>query len=619
MQRLHIDHERWAQLNSLLDAALDLPARDRMAWLDALDPSLAPLKPQLRQLLTRAAREETGDFLGTLPKLDGGETRVHARPELAGQAVGPYRLLRELGSGGMGSVWVAQRSDGLINRPIALKLPHGVWPRAGLAERMAREREILAVLNHPNIARLYDAGVAADGQPYLALEYVEGMPINEFCRERRLDVRRRLRQFLQVANAVAHAHAKLIVHRDLKPANILVTSEGQARLLDFGIAKLIAEGGAPDSALTEMSGRALTVEYASPEQIAGEPITTASDVYSLGVVLYELLTEARPYAPKNRTRRALEDAILTCEPIRPSDAVGDRSLRRALLGDLDVIVMKALKKDPDERFATVNAFAEDVVRYLSGRPVFAQPDSAWYRLRKFTARNRIASVAGAALLTAMVGLAVLAADVVQGALEDQKRINVINGVFASIFHEIDPARGGGLSLTALENILLDAAHQADLALPADDSMRLRIETRLARVQHQLGRTKQAQTRLQRVLRTLERTQRRNTEEYLGPLLVSASFLVDESRWRDAQGAASEALRLAKDVVGPRHPLTAQASYRLGLVYEALGDYPSALRHASEAQALLLSLHKNDPDHWAVIDARALHDRVGRAAHAAHTR
>jgi eukaryotic-like serine/threonine-protein kinase len=615
MQRLHMDQAHWAQLNSLLDAALDLPARERMAWLDALDPNLAPLKPQLRQLLSRAAHEETGDFLSTLPKLDGGEAHSSVRPELAGQAVGPYRLLREIGSGGMGSVWLAQRSDGLINRPIALKLPHGVWPRAGLAERMTREREILAVLNHPNIARLYDAGVAADGQPYLALEYVEGVPINEFCLERRLDVRQRLRKFLQVANAVAHAHAKLIVHRDLKPANILVTAEGQARLLDFGVAKLIAEGGAHDSALTELSGRALTLDYASPEQIAGEPITTASDVYSLGVVLYELLTEARPYAPKNRTRRALEDAILTCEPLRPSDAVRDRSLLRALRGDLDVIVMKALKKNPDERFATVNSFAEDVVRYLSGRPVYAQRDSAWYRFRKFTARNRVASAAGAALLTAIVGLAVLAVDVVQGALADQKRINVINGVFASIFHEIDPARGGGLSLATLENILLDAARQANVALPADDPMRLRIETRLARVQHQLGRTGQARTRLQRVLDTLERTQRRRTEEYLGPLLVSASFAVDERRWREAQVAASEALQLAKEVVGPRHPLTAQASYRLGLVYEALGDYPSALRHASEAQALLLSLHKNAPDHWAVVDARALHDRVARAAQA----
>ena len=391
-------------------------------------------------------------------------------------------------------------------------------------------------------ARLYDAGVTAVGQPYLALEYVEGVPITEFCRRHQLNVKQRLRKFLQVANAVAHAHGKLIVHRDLKPANILVTPEGQVRLLDFGIAKLIDEGGARDSALTEQAGRALTVDYASPEQIAGEPIAMASDVYSLGVIFYELLTERRPYAPSNSTRRALEDAILTIEPRRPSETTDERALQRVLRGDLDVIALRALKKNPDERYATVNAFADDIVRYLSGRPVLAQPDSAWYRCTKFIARNRVASGVGAALLAAVVGITILAADIVHSALADRRRTDIVNGVFASIFHEIDPARGGGVSLQALENILVDAERQAEVRLPADDSMRLRIETRLARVEHHRGKAGIAKERLRHVRDALERAGRRGTEEYLSPLLVSVSFAIEEQRWRDARDRSDRSPR-----------------------------------------------------------------------------
>ena len=235
-----------------------------------------------------------------------------------GDTIGSYRLLRELGSGGMGVVWLAERSDGLVKRPVALKLPHQVWQRAGLAERMAREREILATLTHPNIARLYDAGLTAGHRPFLAIEYVEGHPIDTYCRDHRLDAGARVRLFVQVANAVAYAHAKLVVHRDLKPANILVDADGQVRLLDFGIAKLLDQHQARETALTELSGRPLTLDYASPEQIRGEPLTIGSDVYSLGVVLYELLSGARPYKLKRDSRGALEDAILEADPPLPS-------------------------------------------------------------------------------------------------------------------------------------------------------------------------------------------------------------------------------------------------------------------------------------------------------------
>jgi len=240
-----MDPGGWEELNRLLDEALDLPPGERARWLDALGPEWDPVKPRLRSLLAHAPTIAAEGFLATVPKLEQGALDADdeaAESRDVGSDVGPYRLVRELGHGGMGTVWYAERIDGLVKRPVALKLPRGLWPRAGLFERIARERDILSSLDHPHIARLYDAGVTRDGQPYLALEVVDGLPLDRYVADRRLDVRARLRLFLQVAQAVAHAHSNLIIHRDLKPSNILVTAEGEVKLLDFGIAKLLEEG-----------------------------------------------------------------------------------------------------------------------------------------------------------------------------------------------------------------------------------------------------------------------------------------------------------------------------------------------------------------------------------------
>src|SRR5688572_20544030 len=264
MARLEIDADTWATLSRLLDQALDLPVPERARWIESLAPEHETLKPHLRDLLSRATGD-TVDLLRPIAKVDppptAGARATRAFTPQPGDLVGAYRLIRELAQGGMGVVWLAERSDGLINRPVALKLPRGSWERPALAERMAREREILATLNHPNIARLYDAGLTDDGLPYLALEYVEGRRIDEFCRENDLNLRARLHLFLQVARAVAHAHARLVIHRDLKPSNILVTADGQVRLLDFGIARLLEDGRANPPDLTQASGRVLTPGY----------------------------------------------------------------------------------------------------------------------------------------------------------------------------------------------------------------------------------------------------------------------------------------------------------------------------------------------------------------------
>jgi serine/threonine-protein kinase len=390
----------WSAISALLDQALDLPAAERAMWLDALGAEHARLKDTLRDLLSAAAEAETADFLQTLPHLTAPPVGDVLTDVAAGASIGPYRLISELGAGGMGAVWLAERADGSLKRKVALKLPRLMWGR-GLAERMARERDILASLEHPHIARLYDAGVDQHGRPYLALEYVEGQPIDAYAKAHSLPVADKLRLLLQVASAVAFAHNRLVIHRDLKPSNILVTADGQARLLDFGIAKLMEGDSTKETQLTQIAGRALTLDYASPEQIKGESIGTASDVYSLGVVAYELLTGSKPYRLKRGSAAELEEAIATVDPDRPSKAAQDPLARRQLEGDLDAILGKALAKQQTDRYPTVAAFGEDIERHLRGQPVQARPDLALYRLGKFLRRNRLAASAVAAVFVAI--------------------------------------------------------------------------------------------------------------------------------------------------------------------------------------------------------------------------
>jgi serine/threonine protein kinase/tetratricopeptide (TPR) repeat protein len=403
---MRIDAGQWTRISPLIDEWLDLPPGMRDSWLENLGPEYADILPTLRGLLGAGAKTDAAAMRSDLPTFD---TPLPG-PELAPDAlIGPYRLLRELGKGGMGIVWLAERADGELKRPVALKIPIGLLQYRALGKRFAQERDILAQLTHPNIARLYDAGVSADGHPYLAMEYIEGEPITVYCDRARLTIEQRLRLFTDVLRAVQYAHSQLIIHRDLKPANILVTSTGEVKLLDFGIAKLLVEGEGRETELTRIGGRALTPDYASPEQITGDVVSTASDVYSLGVILYEMLTGQRPYRLKRDSLGSLEEAIIAVDPLPPSRAVKPeaRRLGKALRGDLDTIVLKALRKAPQDRYATVDAFAQDLERYRSGQPVLARDVSTWYRARKFAWRNKVA-VASAAMITAalIIGLGV---------------------------------------------------------------------------------------------------------------------------------------------------------------------------------------------------------------------
>ncbi len=427
-----------SRLSALLDQALDLDGPSREAWLAILPVDDAELAPTLRRLLARQAAKETGDLFERPPSftIPAGVDCI-AAAFYPGDTVGPYRLQRELGHGGMAVVWLATRADGAFQRQVALKLPQVSRMRPDLGERFARERDILAKLEHPNIARFYDAGVSADAVPYLAMEFVEGEPLTQYCDKHALSLSKRLEVFLQILDAMQYAHANLVIHRDLKPSNILVNGNGNVRVLDFGIAKLVDLGDQPEvTALTRGAGRALTMAYASPEQVRGEPLSTASDVYSLGVVLYELLTGSHPYRLPTKSPAQLEAAIVGTEPTHPSQAVKRSDdatelarcrsstparLARELDGDLGSVLRKALAKDIEQRYDGCAALRDDLQRYLHGHPVRAQPESIVYLARKFIGRNRLAVVSVGGVLVAVffgAGLALWQA----GVARDQARL-----------------------------------------------------------------------------------------------------------------------------------------------------------------------------------------------------
>ena len=564
-----MDADAWVRLNRLLDDALDLPAAERARWLSALGPEHNELKPRLLALLAHAPSVQAADFLGTVPSMDVGELDAAEQPIQAGTTIGPYRLLRELGEGGMGTVWLAERCDGIVRRHVALKLPRGGGPRAALAERMARERDILAALTHPHIARLYDAGVTPGGRPYLALECVEGKPLDEYCRDQRLSLRARVGVFLQVAYAVAYAHGKLVVHRDLKPSNILVTSDGQVRLVDFGIAKLLEDGRTRQTALTELGGRPHTPEYASPEQVRGEPLGIASDIYSLAVVLYELLTGTRPYKLPRDSRGALEDAIVQADAVAPSATATDRLLRRGLRGDLDTIVLKALKKTPGERYATVNAFAEDLQRWLEGRPVLARPDSAWYRSSRFVRRNKIAVGAAAAVVVSLAVFAGVSAWQAR-VLAEQRRVaqadrdtsEQVVRVLIDLFETTNPSVRPDGDRMPVGDFLSGAEARSLERLRETPTVRARLQQVFGLIHKSRGQYNAAREALGEALAEQRRLRGPDHPEALESLQALGEVARFAGDSQQARALLEESLELHRRVYGERHERTARVLHAL---------------------------------------------------------
>jgi serine/threonine protein kinase len=487
--------ERWQEISPYLDYAFSLSEEARRAWLK----SLAEEKPEAARLLRELLEEHRA--LAEDRFLEGGSgpiaNEASMAGQMAGQTIGPYTVISPIGRGGMGSVWLAERSDGRFERRVAIKLLNFSVATGG-AERFKREGRILGQLAHPHIAELIDAGVTAKGEPYLVLEHVEGEHIDEYCDNHRLAISSRVRLLIDVAAAVALAHANLIVHRDIKPSNVLVRKDGEAKLLDFGIAKLLADDSTSGAAtqLTLEAGGALTPQFAAPEQITGEAITTATDVYSLGVLSYFLLTGKHPAGANAHSAAELVNAITGTEPLRPSATVtnSDRAtaekrsttpdrLRRQLSGDLDTILRKALKKEPLERYRSVVTFADDLRRYLEREPISARPDSFTYRARKFVLRNKLGVALAASALFA-AGTAIITIE--REARRAEYRFQQVQRLAHTVLFDLNPQIENLAGATPARELLVKTSleYLDSLAAEARGDVSLQIE--LANAYEKIG-------------------------------------------------------------------------------------------------------------------------------------
>jgi len=591
------DPAELAVLSRLLDDALDLVPEERATWIESLPGGVDNLKPTLRRLLLGAGAQETADVLRIERQVQaavaGAASLADSLSLKPGSAVGPYELVRELGRGGMGTVWLARRTEGLMNRLVALKLPHAGFFHAELVERIARERDILESLTHPNIARLYDAGVTNTGQPYLALEYVEGAPLTEYCDRHSLPVRARIELFIQVLAAIQYAHSNLVIHRDIKPANILVTARGVAMVLDFGIAKLLIEGSTAETAHTQFGGRVLTPDYASPEQISGKAINTASDVYSLGVLFSELLCGSRPYYLKRDSRGALEDAIVEAEALAPSRnlkpelallrSVSVKALSRELRGDLDNIVLKALRKDPKDRYASVEQFAQDIVRYTSGQAVLAHPGSARYRAGKFLRRHKLAMASASAVVLALTAGVAAALWQAHAARLEADRAEQVKNFALSLIESADTEHGAGVETTAV-----DLLQQARLRVESELGDRPAIAAELmSAIGYGLlgqGRPEDAAALLEKSIALSIQVNGREDVRTVAIQVMYGEALAD-------LGKTAEAIAILKPAIATAHRLHAAQDEAdgwrwLSMAQVADGNFDDAIASAKTAVALL---------------------------------
>jgi len=487
------DPAKWPRLAAIVDQALALESIERSAFLNRACAGDAILRAEAERLLAGQAlaflefpaAQLADALIATLPPL--------AEDSLLGSVIGPYRVLRQLARGGMGAVYLGERADGQFRQEVALKLIKRGMDSEEIHRRFLSERQILAGLSHPCIARLLDGGVTAEGQPWFAMEYVDGAPITVHCEQRRLDPTDRLRLFEDVCRAVRYAHQNLVVHRDLKPSNILVTADGQVKLLDFGIAKLLHEG--PDAeTLTRAGSRVMTPEYAAPEQVWGEPVTTATDVYALGAVLYELLTGSPAHRFERATASEVERVVCVVVPEPPSAAVARHAdlplaerdrLRRTLQGDVDVIVLKALQKDSSRRYPSADAFLGDLERHRTGLPVQARPDTRFYRAGKFVRRHRAGVGAAMAVIVALVvGLAGTIWQARSARREAAAATEVKNFV-KDLFHIATPAESRGRKITA-EELVDRGVRRVDSALIGQPDVRLELLHFLGEVNRDLG-------------------------------------------------------------------------------------------------------------------------------------
>ena len=611
--------ERWQQLDTLFRSALQVDEARRAEFLEQSCAGDSELFEELQSLLD--ADHQAGDSLEQAVAAEAARMEHRDLASREGEVIGAYEVVRLLGKGGMGTVYLARRADRKYRKNVAIKVLKRGMDSDEIVGRFLQERQILAGFEHPNIARLIDAATTDDGLPCLIMEYVDGLPVDQYCRLNELDLAQRLALFSTICSAVQAAHRNLIVHRDLKPSNILVTTDGVAKLLDFGIAKLL-HPSTVDTAVSNPGVRALTPDYASPEQLRGDTITTASDVYSLGILLYRLLTGRVPYRSPHHFGPEVEQMARDREPLRmsamvsngaveetpesdalnePADALFEGSsvqkLAKKLVGDLDTIVAKALNREPADRYPSVEALAEDIRRHLQGRPIVARPPSLAYRARKFVTRHR-AGVAAAVLvlLTLVAGIVATTHQAHIARLEraraeaEKERAEMVSSFLEDLFQTADPNQAPE-ALTARQ--MLDrGAERLSRTSRRQPEVQARLMDTVGRSYQGLGLYDRARDFLGQAL---EIRRRSGTALDIADSLDNlGGVLQDLADYPGAADSFRRALELRRETLGDRHVLIAESLNNLAQAHLAMGDHGTAeplLRQALELKLELLGPHR----------------------------
>jgi serine/threonine protein kinase/tetratricopeptide (TPR) repeat protein len=614
--------DRFHQIDALLDALLDLPTGERDAFADRATANDAELREELRRRLH--AYRSSGGFLSQ-SAMELAEPLLHAASESAPSAhtevpparVGPYRIVREVGHGGMGTVFLAERDDGQFAQRVALKvIRQTLAHRTGLVARFLEERRILAVLEHPGIARLLDGGVTNEGAPWFAMEYVDGEPLDRYCDARTLSVDQRLALFGDVCTAVQYAHQHLVVHRDLKPSNVLVTRDGTVKLLDFGIAKVLNPLDPANSNISNTAWQAMTPEYAAPEQVLGGPVSAETDVYAMGVVLYSLVAGRRPYELRGLTPAEVQRLVCDVDPPKPSstfaadgDVAGDRvaragardgapdTLRRQLQGDLDAIVMQALRKEPARRYPSAAGLLDDLRRFRTQLPVIARPDGAGYRMGKFALRQRVALGVAAGLVVLFAGGFARERVLRDRAETEARKAKAVEAYVVGIFDGSDPfSEGavGGKELTA-RSLLDRGAQRVGEELAAQPEVQAEMRGVLSRVYTSLGVFDQAETQARQSLQ-------RRTALYGGNSISVAEatdqlglVMLRRDKLDSADLLLHHALSMRRTLLGADDPAIAESLDHLSDLYQEKDEYDRALVVTREALDLRRrAFGENDP-------------------------
>jgi tetratricopeptide (TPR) repeat protein len=560
--------ERWNRVVELFEQASELPKAERAAFIRQAANDDNELVAEVESLLAF----DHGDGA-----IFGGHVRAAVEEAATGAAqpslerIGPYRLKREIGRGGMGAVYLAEREDD-FSQQVAIKLIGGFISRDAL-QRFKAERQILASLQHPNIARLLDGGATTDGTPYLVMEYVDGVPIDRFCREQQLTNHERVKLFLRVCDAISYAHRSLVIHRDLKPSNILVTADGTPKLLDFGIAKLIEQDDTgPHQTIPSM--RIMTPHYASPEQVLGTPITTAADVYGLGILLYVVLSGRRPYEINTTRAEEIERVVCHLDPPPPSAVDSADPRVRQLRGDLDTIVMTAVEKVPARRFASVDSLAADLLRWLEGRPITARPVTWGYRTRRFIARHRI-GVAVAALIVLMIaGSAYAIARSAAQARSERDAAERVTQMLIQMFSGSDPRTLRGNTITARE-LLDQGAEQIRVKLRDQPDMQARLLDAIGAIYVGLGMPERAETVLHDSMTARRSAGIVDSQPAARTMWRLAGSLHERGQHTAAEPLARAAYDMTRRLVGPVNPQSGETLNTLAMILRETGRQDEA--------------------------------------------